>query len=89
MSYAALLPRDARAAALGKAQRDAMTPDAVIKAMLDGNARILSGSPKARDFLAEMNASASGQYPATVVLSCIDSPAPFEIICDLGLGVHW
>jgi carbonic anhydrase len=76
----------AAAASLSKAQRDAMTPDAVIKAMMDGNARFLAGSQKPRDFLAEMRSSAAGQYPAAVVLSCVDSRAPVELICDLGLG---
>jgi len=63
-----------------------MTPDQVIKFMLDGNARFLSGVHKKRDFLAEMRSSASGQYPAAVVLSCMDSRAPVEVVCDLGLG---
>ncbi len=85
VSFAALLP-EASAASLSKAQRDALTPDAVIKAMLDGNARFLAGAPLARDSLAEMRSSSAGQYPAAVVLSCVDSRAPVEVICDLGLG---
>ena len=39
-----------------------------------------------RDFLAEQQATASGQFPAGVVLSCIDSRAPAEILFNLGLG---
>jgi carbonic anhydrase len=31
-------------------------------------------------------ASAKGQYPAAVLLSCIDSRAPAEVIMDLGIG---
>ena len=31
-------------------------------------------------------ASAAGQYPAAVILSCIDSRAPAEIILDAGIG---
>jgi carbonic anhydrase len=76
----------AAAASLGKAQRDAMTPDQAVEALLAGNARFLSGVHKKRDFLAEMRSSAKGQYPAAVVLSCIDSRAPVEVICDLGIG---
>ncbi len=76
----------ARAAALTQAQRDAMTPDQVVQAMLDGNARFLSGVHRQRDFLAEMRTSASGQFPMAVTLSCIDSRAPVEAICDLGIG---
>ena len=76
----------AAAASLGEAQRNAMTPDQAVAAMLAGNARFLSGVHKKRDFLAEMRSSAKGQYPAAVVLSCIDSRAPVEVICDLGIG---
>jgi carbonic anhydrase len=74
------------AASLSEAQRNSMTPDQVIKEMLDGNARFLSGVRKDRDYLAEMRTSSAGQFPAAVVLSCIDSRAPVEVICDLGLG---
>lgn len=73
-------------AALTKAQRDAMTPDQVISAMLDGNARFASGQQRPRDFLAEQRSSSTGQYPAAVALSCVDSRAPVEIVCDLGIG---
>src|SRR4029453_14136163 len=38
------------------------------------------------DYLAQQKASASGQYPAAVILSCIDSRAPAETIMDLGIG---
>jgi carbonic anhydrase len=71
---------------LSKAERDAMSPDGVIRAMLAGNARFLSGARRNRDFLAEMHDTAAGQYPAAVVLSCIDSRAAVEVICDLGIG---
>lgn len=40
-----------RGASLTKAQRDSLTPDQVIKAFLDGNARFISGSQRDRDFL--------------------------------------
>lgn len=77
---------DAAAASLSEAQRNAMTPDQAVQAMLRGNARFLSGVHKKRDFLAEMRSSSTGQFPAAVVLSCIDSRAPVEVVCDLGIG---
>ena len=77
---------EAQAASLSEAQRNAMTPDQVIQKMLEGNARFLSGVRKERDFLAEMRASSAGQFPAAIVLSCVDSRAPVEVICDLGIG---
>ena len=79
-------PSGAMAASLSEAQRNAMTPEQVIQKMLDGNARFLSGARKERDFLAEMRSSSTGQFPAAIVLSCVDSRAPVEVICDLGIG---
>ncbi len=38
-----------------------------------------------RDFLVEQEATASGQFPAAVALSCIDSRAN-QVIYDLGIG---
>jgi carbonic anhydrase len=76
----------ARADSLTKEQRDAMTPDDVIAAMLAGNERFVNGQQKPRDFLAEQRASAAGQYPAAIALSCVDSRTPIEIVCDLGIG---
>jgi carbonic anhydrase len=81
-----LASETARADALTKAQRDSMTPDQIIEAMKRGNARFLRGEPKNRNYLREQKASASGQYPAAVLLSCIDSRAIAEVIMDLGIG---
>jgi len=75
-----------RGASLTEAQRDSLTPDQVVQAFLDGNERFLSGRQRDRDFLGEMKSSATGQYPAAIVLSCIDSRTPVEVISDLGIG---
>jgi carbonic anhydrase len=76
----------AYADALTKAQRDKMSPSDIIAVMKKGNDRFRSGVRKNRNYLSEQKASASGQYPAAVLLSCIDSRAPAEVIMDLGLG---
>ena len=54
--------------------------------MKRGNERFRRGEKATRDYLAEQRASAKGQYPAAVILSCIDSRAPAEVILDLGIG---
>jgi carbonic anhydrase len=82
----ALLPSLAEAAALTKEQRDRLTPDQIIALMKEGNERFRSGKMQAHDYLAQKRASAAGQYPAAVILSCIDSRAPAEIILDAGIG---
>jgi len=81
-----LLSGTAAAASLSRQQRDAMTPDQVLDMLREGNARFRSGTMQSHDFLAQKRASASGQYPAAVILSCIDSRAAAEIIFDTGIG---
>jgi hypothetical protein len=39
-----------------------------------------------RDYLAEKRTSAAGQYPAAVILGCVDSRVPAEIAFDAGIG---
>ena len=69
-----------------KAQRDAATPDEIITRMMAGNERFATGAHKPRDFLVEQRATADGQYPAAIALTCVDSRTPIEVICDLGIG---
>lgn len=86
MALVGLRTEDARAAALTRAQRDALTPDQVIEMMKRGNQRFRAGRMQQRDLLAQARASAAGQYPAAAILGCIDSRAPAEIVLDLGIG---
>jgi carbonic anhydrase len=83
---AVLLAGQARADALTKELRDKLTPTQIIEAMKKGNRRFRSGERKERNYLREQKASAKGQYPAAVLLTCIDSRAPAEVIMDLGIG---
>jgi carbonic anhydrase len=76
----------AYAAALTRAQRDKLTPDEIIALMKRGNERFRSGKGTQQNVLAQQRASAKGQYPAAVILSCIDSRAAAETIMDLGIG---
>ena len=80
------VPEPAFAAALSKDDRDKLTPAQIIDLMKRGNERFRSGKMRQHDYLAQKRASATGQYPAAAVLSCIDSRAPAEIIFDAGIG---
>jgi carbonic anhydrase len=71
---------------LTKEQRDSMTPSQVIDELKKGNERFRTGKMARRDYLAEQRSSAAGQYPAAVILGCIDSRVPAEIIFDAGIG---
>lgn len=76
----------AHAAALSKAQRDALSPDQILQLMKRGNERFRRGLRERSDFLAQQRITAKGQYPAAILLTCIDSRAPAETIMDLGIG---
>lgn len=76
----------AYAAALTKEQREKLTPDDIIALMKKGNERFRTGKESPHDYLAQQKASAKVQFPAAVILSCIDSRAPAETIMDFGIG---
>lgn len=74
------------AAAMTKEQRDSMTPDDVIDSFKQGNQRFRDGKMMQHDYLAQKVSSQAGQFPSAVILSCIDSRAPAEILLDTGIG---
>jgi carbonic anhydrase len=76
----------AHADALTKAQRDKLSPDEILALMKKGNKRFYDGEPQDRNVLAQQRAAAKGQYPAAVLLTCIDSRASAETILDLRIG---
>src|SRR6202790_4599931 len=76
----------AYADALTKAPRDKLRPDDILALMKSGNKRFYTGKREDHNFLAQQRASAKGQYPAAVLLTCIDSRAPAETILDLRIG---
>ena len=88
MAFVASGPLASRvyAAALTKAQREKLTPDQILELMKKGNRRFYTGQREDYNFLAQQRATAAGQYPAAVLLSCIDSRAPAETIMDLRIG---
>ena len=71
---------------LTKEERDSMNPSQVIDELKKGNERFRAKKMVPRDYLAEKRSSAAGQYPAAVVLGCVDSRVPAEIIFDAGIG---
>jgi carbonic anhydrase len=64
----------------------AMTPDAVLAELKAGNERFVSKKVIARDYLAQVNATAKGQYPKAIILGCLDSRVPPEVVFDQGIG---
>ncbi len=63
-----------------------VTPQQVLQILKDGHERFRNGERLKRDLGRQMSATADGQHPLAVVLSCIDSRTPTELIFDLGVG---
>ncbi len=66
--------------------RDQLTPSRVLSILQEGNERFRNGKRLVRDFGKQLQSTSTGQHPMAVVLSCIDSRSPAELIFDLGLG---
>ncbi|MFG1461352.1 carbonic anhydrase [Xanthobacter sp. DSM 24535] len=65
---------------------NAITPDAALKRLMDGNARYAANTPNQKDFTAGRAARATAQYPFAAILSCADSRVAPELAFDEGPG---
>ncbi len=64
-----------------------VTPDEALQRLLEGNQRFVAGTPLYPNRSIERRQEVSqGQQPWAVVLSCVDSRVPPEIVLDQGLG---
>lgn len=64
----------------------AMTPQAALAELQAGNLRFVMGQSHVHNLLTQVKATSSGQYPFAIVLSCIDSRQPIELVFDQGIG---
>ncbi|MCK8480244.1 carbonic anhydrase family protein [Psychroserpens algicola] len=72
--------------AITKEVQSTLTPSSVLKDLLEGNNRFVSGNSQATDNSALVNQTIGGQFPKAVVLSCIDSRVPVETVLDQAIG---
>lgn len=63
-----------------------MTPQKALDTLMEGNARYTASQHEERDLMAQTRQTGDGQYPYAVVLGCIDSRVPPEVVFDLGIG---
>jgi len=71
---------------LTKDWQQALTPQEIVDLAKAGNQRFVRDERQDRDYLHDRAATAAGQHPAAIILSCIDSRVPAEIILDAGIG---
>lgn len=63
-----------------------LTPKMILEILREGNHRFANSTPIHKNHKQHIIATSNAQHPIAVVLGCIDSRVPVEIIFDLGLG---
>ena len=63
-----------------------MTPQKSLQFLKEGNQRFQQNLKANRDLLEQVSGTSGGQYPFAVILSCIDSRVPAELVFDQGIG---
>lgn len=72
--------------ALTKEIQSNYTPQSVLEDLLDGNKRYVSNNVTNSDISSLIQQTANGQFPKAVILSCIDSRVPVELVFDQTIG---
>ena len=73
-------------AALTKERQSAISPDDALNKLKAGNERFVSRNMRNCDLLEQARATAGGQFPSAVVVGCIDSRVPPELVFDRRIG---
>jgi len=63
-----------------------LNPLDVLHILKEGNKRFVQNNLMSRDLLSQVKTTSAGQFPIAVVISCIDSRVPTELIFDQGIG---
>ncbi|MFT3730325.1 MAG: carbonic anhydrase family protein [Hyphomicrobium sp.] len=64
----------------------ALTPEDALAKLKAGNERFVSKTMRNCDLLAQVRATASGQFPSAMIIGCIDSRVPPELVFDQRIG---
>ena len=69
-----------------KEKQEKLTPKAVLDGLMAGNKRFVDKNMHDRDYMAQVKYTSEGQWPKAIILGCIDSRVPVEIVFDQGVG---
>ena len=67
-------------------QKEINSADEALSEMKSGNQRFLDGKPINTNYKSQIEETKNDQHPHTLILSCLDSRIPPEIIFDQGIG---
>lgn len=63
-----------------------LSPKDAHRILLEGNLRFVQNVKAQRNLQSQVLATSEGQFPFAVILSCIDSRVPAELVFDQGIG---
>ena len=69
-----------------KDTQDNLSPKIALQLLIDGNARFIEDKKENRNLKDQVIETSKGQYPFAVILGCIDSRVPVEIVFDQVIG---
>ncbi len=75
-----------RNTALTKDLQANFSPKSVLQDLLDGNNRYVANNLTSSDVTSLVKQTTGGQFPKAVILSCIDSRVPVELVFDQTIG---
>ncbi len=78
--------QEAKQMPLTAEEQKALTPDAVLKDLMEGNKRFVAGEITNLNIRESIALTSKGQFPSAVILSCLDSRVPVENVFDQGIG---
>lgn len=66
--------------------QDSITSKDALKLLVEGNNRFIQNEKVQRNLQDQVLETSKGQFPFAVILSCIDSRVPAELVFDQGIG---
>ena len=63
-----------------------LSPKNALSILVDGNKRFVQNEKAQRNLKTQVLDTSGGQFPFAVILSCIDSRVPAELVFDQGIG---
>ncbi|MFK5981373.1 MAG: carbonic anhydrase family protein [Flavobacteriaceae bacterium] len=69
-----------------KISQENLTAQLAHQILVEGNERFVQNVKTQRNLKDQVVATSEGQYPFAVILSCIDSRVPTELVFDQGIG---
>lgn len=86
MTYCSLCLAQHEPTLITAALQQKMTPDDVLQRLIRGNKRFVTQHQINVDLLKKARLTTTGQHPVAIILSCIDSRVPPEIVFDQNIG---